>query len=81
MTTACLMSAARYQARGIADGDVEVLVLPSQVFHGLIAESASFRAIAFGVFAAKVNAFVDVIDELLLRRGQRSTATASSAGA
>ncbi|MFB1486405.1 MULTISPECIES: Crp/Fnr family transcriptional regulator [unclassified Thiocapsa] len=79
VTTACLVSATRYQAQGIADGDVEVLVLPSQVFQGLVAGSESFRAIAFGVFADKVNAFVDVIDELLLRQGQRSTATASSA--
>jgi CRP-like cAMP-binding protein len=68
VTTACLMAAEKYQAWGLAEGEVDALVLSADVFRRLMAESEAFRCMALGPFATRVNKLVDVIEELMLRR-------------
>lgn len=68
VTTACLMSADKYQAWGLAEDEVDAILLQADTFRRLMAESEPFRRMALGPFANHVNKLVDVIDELLLRR-------------
>lgn len=68
MTTACLMTGAVYSAWGVAETAVDALALAPHAFEALIAEDAAFRAMAFGVFADRMQELVEVIDELLLHR-------------
>lgn len=68
VTTTCLMTANKYQAFGLAEGEVDAILLQADTFRWLMAESEEFRSMALGPFATHVNKLVDVIDELLLRR-------------
>jgi CRP/FNR family transcriptional regulator len=68
MTTACLMTGEAYSAWGVAESAVDALALSPPAFEALIAEDKTFRAMAFGVFADRMQELVEVIDELLLHR-------------
>lgn len=75
MTTSCLIGGGPYQAWGWAEGDLEAIALSPQGFLDLIERNAEFRALALSVFAERIGALVEVIDELLLRRVDLRLAT------
>lgn len=75
LSTACLMSEQRrYEARGVAEGELELLRLPREAFQTLMSESDSFRSLALGSLSNRVNRLVGVIDELMVRQREPAQA-------
>lgn len=68
LTTACVMEHAQYQARGIAEGEVELLRLPQAAFQSLMSESDTFRGTALSNVSTRMSRMATVIDELLIRQ-------------
>lgn len=68
MTTACLLSQEPYSAEGRAEGATEAFILPLGAFERLMAEEPEFRRLTLRAFTARMQALVEVIEELMIRR-------------
>ncbi len=86
ITSSCLLGEARYNARGTADGETELVLLPAPVFTELLA-TPEFRAFVFRLFSERLAELMQLVEEvafrkldqrlaaLLLRRGRTVRAT------
>lgn len=68
LTTLCLMTHREYGAEGIAEQDIEGLLLPSATFSDLLARSAAFRAFAFTAYATRLSDLLMLIEEVAFGR-------------
>jgi len=68
LTTACLMAYEDHAAEGIAETDVEAVLIPRAVFDDLIARSESFRTFVFSAYARRMTDLFLVIDEIAFQR-------------
>ena len=68
LTTACLMGATDYSAEGVAETEVEAVVVPSALFRALIDTSPVFRAFVFSVYATRVSDLLMLIEEVAFGR-------------
>jgi CRP/FNR family transcriptional regulator len=57
-----------YAAEGIAETDVEAVMIPRSVFDDLIARSESFRTFVFSAYARRITDLFMVIDEIAFQR-------------
>lgn len=86
ITSSCLLGEARYNARGTAEGETELVLLPAPVFTELLA-TPEFRAFVFRLFSERLADLMQLVEEvafrkldqrlaaLLLRRGRTVRAT------
>lgn len=68
LTTACLVAAQAYAAEGIAETEVDAVVLPLASFESLLGRSAAFRRMVFATFGARLQELVALISEVAFRR-------------
>ena len=60
----CLLGNAQYAASGVADTDVELLVLPPPTFKALIAEDETFRSHVFTLFGERLSELMQVVEAI-----------------
>ena len=62
LSGSCLLGQTNYAASGIAETDVEILILPPTLFQALIAGDDSFRRHVFEVFGERLSARDDAVE-------------------
>ncbi|SEH40284.1 Crp/Fnr family transcriptional regulator [Magnetospirillum fulvum] len=68
LTTNCLITARDYDAEGIAETDVEMIVLPVSAFRQLLGLSESFRDFVFSAYASRLSDLLLLIEEVAFGR-------------
>lgn len=68
LTTACMMAEEAYNAEGIAETDVTVVVLPKQAFDRLSAEEDAFRNFVFAAYSRRLIDLLRVVDDVAFGR-------------
>ncbi len=68
LSSACLLGNARYRARGVADQDVEVVVLPPEVFRKLVSISERFRNYVFDLFSERLTDLMQLISAVAFQK-------------
>lgn len=67
ISSSCLLGHEDYNARGIAETDTELVLLPKAVFDALLAEPA-FRSFVFHLFADRIADLMQLIEEVAFHR-------------
>lgn len=62
LSGSCLLSNVEYEATGIAETDLDLIVLPPTAFHALLAEDDAFRRHVFGSFGARLSEVMQVVE-------------------
>jgi CRP/FNR family transcriptional regulator len=68
LSGACLLGHSDYSARGLAEEDVTVLVIPPDLFQALMIESEPFRRFVFGMYGERLAEVMELVDEVAFRR-------------
>lgn len=68
LTTACMLAEEAYNAEGIAETDVTVVVLPKPVFDRLSAEEDAFRNFVFNAYSRRLIDLLRVVDDVAFGR-------------
>lgn len=68
LTTACLLTGAAYDAEGIAETEIEGVLLPEATFQELLGASPPFRNCVFGAFAARLADLLELIEDVAFGR-------------
>ncbi len=68
LSGSCLLGETNYAASGIAETDVELLILPPALFQALIAEDESFRRHVFEVFGERLAALMQVVEAIAYQK-------------
>ncbi|HEX6827527.1 MAG TPA: Crp/Fnr family transcriptional regulator [Burkholderiales bacterium] len=81
LTSSCLLGNADYSARGIAERDLELLVLPPAVFQRLLETHEPFRKFVFSLFSERLADLMQLVEEVAFRKlDQRLAALLLSRG-
>lgn len=64
----CLLGHSDYSARGVAEEDVTMLLVPPELFQGLMIESEPFRRFVFGMYGERLAEVMELVDEVAFRR-------------
>lgn len=67
LTTSCLIAHEAYSAEGVAEGEVEALLLPVDGFEQLMAISAVFRGFVLAAFGERMAELMHRLDEVAFR--------------
>ena len=68
LSGSCLLGHSDYTATGIADTDVELLILPPADFHALIAGDAAFRDHVFSLFGERLATLLSVVEAIAYQK-------------
>lgn len=68
LTTACMLAEEAYNAEGIAETDITVVVLPKLAFDRLIAEEPAFRSFVFAAYSRRLIDLLRVVDDVAFGR-------------
>lgn len=68
LTTNCLIANEVYGAEGIAETDVDLMILPSSAFKSLLARSEAFRDFVFSAYALRISDLLMLIEEVAFGR-------------
>lgn len=68
LTTACMLAEEAYNAEGIAETDVTVVVLPKPAFDRLAAEEDAFRNFVFAAYSRRLIDMLRVVDDVAFGR-------------
>ena len=68
LTTACMLAEEAYQAEGIAETDIVVVVLPKLSFDALVAEEPAFRNFVFAAYSRRLIDLLRVVDDVAFGR-------------
>jgi CRP/FNR family transcriptional regulator len=74
LTLSCLLSRDAYGGRGVAEGEVDGLLVPIEVFHRLTATSEAFRRFVFASFAERIRGLLDLAGAVTFERLDRRLA-------
>ncbi len=64
LTTACMLAHEQYSAEGIAETEVEAVVIPRETFDRLVADSREFREFVFTAYGRRITDLFHVIDDV-----------------
>jgi CRP/FNR family transcriptional regulator len=67
ITSSCLLGNTPYNARGVAEGEVSLLLLPESDF-GRLLQFASFRDFVFRLFAERMADLMELVEEVAFRK-------------
>ena len=67
ISSSCLLGQVDYNARGIAETDTELVMLPKPVFDDLLDESV-FRAFVFHLFAERIADLMQLVEEVAFHK-------------
>jgi CRP/FNR family transcriptional regulator len=68
LTLSCLLGHETYPARGVAEEDIDGLLLPSDLFERLTADVSAFRSFAFSSFAGRIAQVLDLAAAVAFER-------------
>lgn len=68
LTTACMLAEEAYNAEGIAETDITVIVLPKPAFDNLVAEEPAFRNFVFAAYSRRLIDLLRVVDDVAFGR-------------
>lgn len=68
LTTACLLAFEDYSAEGVAETDIDAILIPRDVFDQLMAISKAFRAFVFEAYSKRITDLFLVIEEIAFKR-------------
>ncbi len=68
LSGSCLMSDAEYDATGLAETDVELVMLPAASFNALMADDAAFRSHVLANFGERLAAMMQVVEAVAYHR-------------
>lgn len=68
MTSSCLLGDTRYQARGIVEEDVEIVMLPAFHFHALLAKHDAFRSYVFRLFTERLTDMMELVTAVAFQK-------------
>lgn len=68
LSGSCLLADADYDATGIAETEVELVVLPPAAFHALVGEEDAFRRHVFGSFGARLAEVMQMVEAVAYHR-------------
>lgn len=64
----CLLGHADYAAQGVAESDVDLVVLPPALFNELMARSEAFRRFVFDMYGARLAEVMELVEEVAFRK-------------
>ncbi len=68
LTSSCLLGHTRYQARGIVEQALEMVLLPAPAFHALLGKHASFRNYVFHLFSDRLTDLMQLISAVAFQK-------------
>jgi CRP/FNR family transcriptional regulator len=68
LSGSCLLGHSDYTATGIAETDVELLVLPPADFHALIASDEAFRRHVFSLFGERLATLLSLVEAIAYQK-------------
>lgn len=68
LTTACMLADEDYSAEGIAETDIEAVVIPRAVFDDLAGRSSVFRSFVFRAYSRRIADLFGLIDDIVFQR-------------
>ncbi len=68
ITSSCLLGHADYSARGEAETDLVMAMLPAPLFATMVAEQAGFRDFVFHLFAERIAELMQLVEEVAFHR-------------
>ncbi len=68
LTSSCLLGHTRYQARGIVEQDLQMVILPAAAFHTLLAQHESFRSYVFHLFTDRLTDLMTLVSAVAFQK-------------
>ena len=68
LSGSCLLGRSDYSASGIAETDVEVLVIPPPLFNELMLQDEPFRQYVFGMYATRLSDVMELVEEVAFHK-------------
>lgn len=68
LTSSCLLGHTRYQARGICEQNMEMILLPANVFHKLLGQHAGFRSYVFHLFSDRLTDLMHLVSAVAFQK-------------
>lgn len=68
LSSSCLLGNSRYQARGICEADVDMVILPSPIFHILLARYDAFREYVFNLFSDRLTDLMQLVSAVAFQK-------------
>ena len=75
LTSSCLLGRNRYQARGVAEEDLEMVLLPASSFYQLIANHETFRLYIFNLFSERLTDLMQLVSAVAFQKLDQRLAT------
>lgn len=68
LTSSCLLGNSRYQARGIAEQPLEMVLLPAPLFHQLLGRHDAFREYVFHLFSDRLTDLMHLVSAVAFQK-------------
>ena len=68
LTSSCLLGHTRYQARGIAEQALEIVMLPASAFHTLLGNCEAFRSYVFHLFSDRITDLMQLVSAVAFQK-------------
>ncbi|MFA6972145.1 MAG: Crp/Fnr family transcriptional regulator [Gallionella sp.] len=68
LTSSCLLGDTRYQARGIVEEPLEMIMLPATVFHSLLGKCEPFRRYVFQLFTERLTDLMELVTAVAFQK-------------
>ena len=68
LTSSCLLGHSCYHARGIAEQDLEIVLLSASAFHNLIVTQDSFRDYVFNLFSERLTDLMQLVSAVAFQK-------------
>jgi len=68
LTSSCLLGHTRYQARGIAEQTLEMVLLPASAFHALLGSCEAFRSYVFHLFSDRLTDLMQLVSAVAFQK-------------
>jgi CRP/FNR family transcriptional regulator len=68
LTSSCLLGHTRYQARGIAEQALEMVLLPATAFHALMGKHKAFRDYVFHLFSDRLTDLMQLVSAVAFQK-------------
>lgn len=68
LTSGCLLGHTRYQARGVAEAELEIILLPASSFYALLGKHESFRNYVFNLFSERLTDLMQLVSAVAFQK-------------